>query len=81
MVCDAKQRMRLNKPLTISFTILEISKSIMYQFHYDYLKPTYGNNCKLLFTDMDSFCCHIQFQFQFQFLWGDYGSSGWYATP
>ena len=42
------------------FSILEISKLIMNQFYYDYLKPKYGDKCTLLFTDTDSFCCHIQ---------------------
>ena len=45
------------------FTLLsihEISKLIMYQFYYDYLKPKYGDKCTLLFTDTDCFCCHIQ---------------------
>jgi len=60
MVRAAKQHVTSNKPIIIGFAILEISKLIMYQFYYDYLKPTYGNNCKLLFTDTDSFCCHIQ---------------------
>jgi len=60
MVCAAKQHVTLNKPITVGFAILEISKLIMCQLYYDYLKPTYGNNCKLLFTDTDSFCCHIQ---------------------
>ena len=32
----------------------------MYEFYYDYLKPKYLDRCKLLFTDTDSFCCHIQ---------------------
>jgi len=32
----------------------------MYQFYYDYLKPKYGDKCTLLFTDIDSFCCHLQ---------------------
>jgi len=54
MVCGAKQTITLNKP------ILEISKLIMYRSYYDYLKPKYGDKCKLLFTDTDSLCCHIQ---------------------
>jgi len=33
---------------------------MMYEFYYDYLKPEYLDRCKLLFTDTDSFCCHIQ---------------------
>jgi len=32
----------------------------MYKFYYDYLKPKYGDKCKLLFTDTNSLCCHIQ---------------------
>jgi len=44
----------------VGFSILEISKLIMYEFYYDYLKPKYLDRCKLLFTDTDSFCCHIQ---------------------
>jgi len=32
----------------------------MYKFYYDYLKSKYGDKCKLLFTDTDSLCCHIQ---------------------
>ena len=32
----------------------------MYQFYYDHPKPKYGDNCTLLFTDTDSFCCLIQ---------------------
>jgi len=32
----------------------------MYQSDYDYLKPKYGDKCTILFTDTDSFCCHIQ---------------------
>jgi len=44
----------------VGFYILELSKLIMYKFYYDYLKPRYGNHCKLLFTDTDSLCCEIQ---------------------
>jgi len=60
MVRGAKQTITLNKPISVGFTILEISKLIMYKFYYDYLKPKYGDKCKLLFTDADSLCCHIQ---------------------
>jgi len=60
LVRGARQRVTLNKPISAGFSILEISKLIMYEFYYDYLKPKYLNRCKLLFTDTDSFCCHIQ---------------------
>jgi len=62
MVRGARQRVTLNKPISAGFTILEISKLVMYRFYYDYLKPKYGNKCTLLFTDTDSFCCHIETQ-------------------
>ena len=60
LVRGARQRVTLNKPISAGFSILEISKLIMYEFYYDYLKPKYLDRCKLLFTDTDSFCCHIQ---------------------
>jgi len=56
----AKQTITLNKPISVGCTILEISKLIMYRFFYDYLKPKYGDKCKLLFTDTDALCCHIE---------------------
>jgi len=50
----------LNKPIAVDFCILKLSNLIMYKFYYHYLKPRYGNHCKLLFTDTDSLCCEIQ---------------------
>jgi len=41
-------------------SFLEISQSVMHQLYYGYLKPKYRDKCTLLFTDTDSFCCHIQ---------------------
>jgi len=38
------------------FSIVHISKLIMYEYYYDYLKPKYSARCKLLLT----FCCHIE---------------------
>jgi len=58
LVRGACQRVTLNKPISVGFSILEISKLVM--FEYDYLKPKYSDRCKLLFTHTDSFCCHIQ---------------------
>ena len=40
--------------------ILELSKVLINEFHYDYIKNIYGNNSRLLFTDRDSLMCEIK---------------------
>ena len=52
--------LKLNKPAYIGICILELSKVLMYEFHYDYIKNKYGNNSRLLFADTDSSMCGIK---------------------
>ena len=49
----------LNKPRYIGFTVLELSKLVMYDFHYEYMMKEFPKT-KLLFTDTDSFCYFIE---------------------
>jgi hypothetical protein len=54
-----KTQIVFNKPIYLGAAILDISKIRMYEFHYDYITPKYGNRAKLLFTDTDSLCYSI----------------------
>ena len=49
----------MNKPLYLGMPILDISKTLMYNFWYDYFKSKYGDKAKLCYTDTDSFIIHI----------------------
>ena len=50
-----KRKVEMNKPVYLGLSILEISKTLMYEFWYDYIKPKYQNNAKLCYMDTDSF--------------------------
>ena len=55
-----KTKVKMNKPISLGLSILEISKILMYEFWYDYMKPKYNNNVKLCYMDTDSFVMHIK---------------------
>ena len=50
----------MNKPVYLGLSILDLSKIVMYEFWYDYVKPKYGENAKLCYMDTDSFIVHIK---------------------
>ena len=55
-----KTRVKMNKPIYLGLSILDISKILMYEFWYDYMKPKYGDNVKLCYMDTDSFVMNIK---------------------
>ena len=46
-----KAKVKTNKPVYLGMSILDISKTLMYEFWYDYLKPKYKNNAKPCYMD------------------------------
>ena len=53
-----KTKVKMNKPIYLSLSILEISKTLMYEFWYNYMKPKYGDNVKLCY--IVHFIMHIK---------------------
>ena len=50
----------MNKPAYLGLSIVKLSKISMYEFWYDYVKPTYGEKVKLCYVDADSFIVYIE---------------------
>ena len=64
-----KQSIQLNKPVYLGTSILDDSKALMYDFHYNFmLKKIERENIDLLFTDTDSLCYHIRKQDIFEIM-------------
>ena len=66
-----KTSLTMNKPVYLGMCILDLSKTLMFDFHYKYIKPKYGNKAKLLFTDTDSFLYEIQTEDFYKDISGD----------
>ena len=55
-----KIKVKMNKPVYLGLPILQISKTLIYEFWYDYVKPKYQDNAKLCYMDTDSFIINIK---------------------
>ena len=55
-----KTQILINKPVYLGLSILDISKTVMHEFWYDYVKSKYGENAKLRYMDTDSFTVHVK---------------------
>ena len=66
-----KTELNFDKPVYLGMCILDLSKTIMYEFHYKYIKPKYGDKAKLLFTDTDSLMYEIKMEYFYKDISGD----------
>ena len=55
-----RTEVKMNKPIYLGQAILDISKTLMYEFWYDYIKPKYGDKARLCYMDTDSCFMHIK---------------------
>ena len=61
----------LNRPIYAGFCTLDISKTFMYAFHYDYMQAKYGSKVRLLFIDTDSLCYEVEVEDIYQDIFKD----------
>ena len=55
-----KTQIVMNKPVYLGLSILDLNKTVMYEFWYDYVKPKYGENAKLCYMYTGSFLVHVK---------------------
>ena len=70
-VHKTKTTLTLNRPAYVGMCILDLSKTLMYDFHYNYIKSKYGDKARLLFTDTDSLMYEIEADDVYQDFWKD----------
>ena len=55
-----KTQVLMNKLIYLGLSILDLSKTIMYEFWYDYVKPKYGGNAKIFYVDTGNFIANVK---------------------
>ena len=71
MIHKIKETLTLNRPAYVGMCILDLSKTLMCDFHYNYIKKKYNNKARLLFTDMDSLTYEIEAEDVYKDFWND----------
>ena len=72
-VHKVKETLTLNRPAYVGMCILDLIKTLLYDFHYNYIKKNYGNRARLLFTDTDSLTYEIEVEDVYMDFWNDKG--------
>ena len=70
-VHKVKETLTLNRRAYVGMCILDLSKTLMYDFHYSYIKKKYDNRARLLFTDTDSLTYEIEAENVYKDFWND----------
>ena len=79
MVIEMKKaRVKMTKSLYLGMSILDVSKILLYEFWYDYIKQKYGDKANLCYTDTDSFIIYIMTEDFFEDVSNDVEK--WYDT-
>ena len=69
MIMEMKKvEVKLNKPIYLGQAILDINKTLTYEFWYDYIKPKYEKKARLCYMDKDSFVIHIEMKISIKIL-------------
>ena len=66
-----KETLTLNRPAYVGMCILDLSKTLMYDFHCNYIKNKYGDRAKLLFADTDNLTYEIEAEDVYKDFWND----------
>ena len=70
-VHKVKEMLTLKRPAYVGMCILDLSKMLMYDFHYNYIKKKYNNRARHLFTDTDSLTYEIEAEDVYKDFWND----------